>query len=183
MQTVDSITASQLLRDGRIIIYPTEAIYGIGCDPWNKNLVKKIFEIKKRPLSKPMIIIGSDIKQMTNLIDIQSLTETVTKSWPGHTTWLIPSSEDCPEWLKDAISGKVAIRISKHETVREICDHFGKPIISTSANLSNTEPSKNRDEVKLLFSSIVEHIVEGSLGGSESPSIIKDMLTEQNIRS
>ena len=69
MQTIDSYTASNLLHDGEIIIYPTESIYGIGCDPWNESSVNKIYEIKNRPSNKPMIIVGSDIAQIEKLVD------------------------------------------------------------------------------------------------------------------
>ena len=81
MITVDCITASNLLADGKIIIYPTESIFGIGCDPWNEKSVKKIYKIKGRPLNKPMIIIGTDLIQMKRLIDIDSITSTVKNTW------------------------------------------------------------------------------------------------------
>ena len=183
MQTIDSYTASNLLHDGEIIIYPTESIYGIGCDPWNESSVNKIYEIKNRPSNKPMIIVGSDIAQIEKLVDVRSLNRSVIDSWPGHSTWLIPSDKNCPPWLKDAITAKVAIRISEHETVKKLCIDFGKPLISTSANLSEVLPSKDKAEIEKIFSSSIEYIVEGSLGGSESPSIIRDMLTGEIVRS
>ena len=183
MQTIESYTASNLLHDGEIIIYPTESIYGIGCDPWNESSVNKIYEIKNRPSNKPMIIVGSDIAQIEKLVDVRSLNRSVIDSWPGHSTWLIPSNKNCPPWLKDAITAKVAIRISEHETVKKLCIDFGKPLISTSANLSEALPSKDKAEIAKIFSSSIEYIVEGSLGGSESPSIIRDMLTGEIVRS
>ena len=183
MQTIDSYTASNLLHDGEIIIYPTESIYGIGCDPWNESSVNKIYEIKNRPSNKPMIIVGSDIAHLEKLVDVRSLNRSVIDSWPGHSTWLIPSNKSCPPWLKDAITAKVAIRISEHETVKKLCIDFGKPLISTSANLSEVLPSKDKAEIEKIFSSSIEYIVEGSLGGSESPSIIRDMLTGEIVRS
>ncbi len=183
MQTIDSYTASNLLHDGEIIIYPTESIYGIGCDPWNESSVNKIYEIKNRPSNKPMIIVGSDIAQIEKLVDVRSLNRSVIDSWPGHSTWLIPSNKSCPPWLKDAITAKVAIRISEHETVKKLCIDFGKPLISTSANLSEVLPSKDKAEIEKIFSSSIEYIVEGLLGGSESPSIIRDMLTGEIVRS
>ena len=182
MITVDCITASNLLADGKIIIYPTESIFGIGCDPWNEKSVKKIYKIKGRPLNKPMIIIGTDLIQMKRLIDIDSITSTVKNTWPGHTTWLIPSKVDCPEWLKDNASGRVAVRISNHQVVKRICEEFSMPLISTSANKSNYKPSKDRKDVESIFTSEIDYIVEGDLGGNEDPSIIKDMLTGVIIR-
>ncbi|MEC7676887.1 MAG: Sua5/YciO/YrdC/YwlC family protein, partial [Pseudomonadota bacterium] len=70
-----------------------------------------------------------------------------------------------------------------YETVKKLCIDFGKPLISTSANLSEVLPSKDKAEIEKIFSSSIEYIVEGSLGGSESPSMIRDMLTGEIVRS
>ena len=84
------------LKSGEVIGYPTEAVYGIGCDPWNQSSVEKIAKIKGRESSKTFLMVASSIDQLTDLIDISTLSRQVTSSWPGHTTWLIKAKENVP---------------------------------------------------------------------------------------
>ena len=96
--------AIEYLKNGEIIGYPTEAVYGIGCDPWNKVSVDKIAKIKGRSLNKPFLMVASSIEQLDDLVDVTKLTSQVKLSWPGHTTWLIKAKENVPSWLQDTES-------------------------------------------------------------------------------
>ena len=170
------------LDTGKIIAYPTESIYGIGCDPYNYDAVQKIYKIKNRPNDKPMILIASDMKQIENLIDYNAINQSVIESWPGHTTWLLPASSACPEWLYEKDSRKVAIRVSAHTTVASICNNFKKPIISTSANKSMDDPIMEIEKIKDVFNKDIDFIVEGCLGNEPNPSVIMDLETGKMIR-
>ena len=174
--------AIEYLKNGEIIGYPTEAVYGIGCDPWNKVSVEKIAKIKRRSLNKPFLMVASSIDQLDDLIDVTQLTRQVKLSWPGHTTWLIKAKKDVPGWLQDKESRKIGIRISSHPTVKSLCDLFKKPIISTSANMSGEDEIKSQLEFKKNFSSKINYLVDGKLGSYENASTIIDMESNNKIR-
>ena len=128
--------AVKFLNKGELIGYPTEAVYGLGCDPWNKESVNKISKLKGRSPDKPFLMVISSKDQLEDLVDVSSLTDKVWKSWPGHTTWLIKAKDSVPSWMKDKQTGKVGIRMSEHPVVVDLCNLFKKPLISTSANIS-----------------------------------------------
>tara|TARA_A100001011_G_scaffold366571_1_gene419238 strand:- start:855 stop:1403 length:549 start_codon:yes stop_codon:yes gene_type:complete len=170
------------LKSGEVIGYPTEAVYGIGCDPWNQSSVEKIAKIKGRKKRQTFLMVASSIDQLTDLIDISRLSSQVKSSWPGHTTWLIKAKENVPYWLQDEQTNKVGVRISNHPLVRELCSEYGKPIISTSANISGKEEIKNQQEFIRTFSSNINYLVDGDLGDYDKASMIIDMETNRKIR-
>tara|TARA_B100000401_G_scaffold432152_1_gene369127 strand:+ start:812 stop:1360 length:549 start_codon:yes stop_codon:yes gene_type:complete len=174
--------AIEYLKKGEVIGYPTEAVYGIGCDPWNKLGVEKVAKIKRRPLNKPFLMVASSIEQLDDLVDVTKLTNQVKLSWPGHTTWLIKAKRNVPSWLQDTESRKVGIRISSHPIVKNLCDLFKKPIISTSANISGEEEIKNQLDFKKNFSLKIKYLVDGKLGHYEKTSTIIDMESNKKIR-
>tara|TARA_Y100000996_G_scaffold410834_1_gene393892 strand:+ start:872 stop:1420 length:549 start_codon:yes stop_codon:yes gene_type:complete len=170
------------LKSGEVIGYPTEAVYGIGCDPWNQSSVEKIAKIKGRKKRQTFLMVASSIDQLTDLIDISRLSSQVKSSWPGHTTWLIKAKENVPYWLQDEQTNKVGVRVSNHPLVRELCNEYGKPIISTSANISGKEEIKNQQEFIRTFSSDINYLVDGDLGDYDKASMIIDMETNRKIR-
>ena len=170
------------LKSGEVIGYPTEAVYGIGCDPWNQSSVEKIAKIKGRKKRQTFLMVASSIDQLTDLIDISRLSSQVKSSWPGHTTWLIKAKENVPYWLQDEQTNKVGVRVSNHPLVRELCNEYGKPIISTSANISGKEEIKNQQEFIRTFSSNINYLVDGDLGDYDKASMIIDMETNRKIR-
>ena len=177
-----SENAIDYLNRGKIIGYPTEGVYGLGCDPWNMKTVSKISQIKKRESNKLFLLVASQITHFETLIDIDSINNEVLSSWPGHTTWLIPAKKNTPEWLVNQENGLIAVRVSKHPIINELCDKFNKPIISTSANLSGSNNIMNKKEFINVFSETVDYLVEGNLGNSNKPSIIINMITGEKIR-
>ncbi len=177
-------TAAEVVRSGGVIAYPTEAVWGLGCDPWNQSAVKKILTIKRRPVEKGLILVASDQKQLEPLLS--SLTdeqrERLNQSWPGPVTWLIPDSEKwVPEWVRGEHSS-VAVRVSSHPVVRELCEKWGKPLVSTSANRAGEEALREQQAVTSLLGDEVDIVVTGKTGESSSPSRICDLVTGQVLR-
>tara|TARA_B100001175_G_C19472024_1_gene622277 strand:+ start:718 stop:1266 length:549 start_codon:yes stop_codon:yes gene_type:complete len=170
------------LNGGKIIGYPTEGVYGLGCDPWNMKTVSKIGQIKKREPNKLFLLVASKVNHLEALIDIDSISNEVISSWPGHTTWLIPAKKNVPIWLVNQENGLIAVRVSKHPIINQLCNKFNKPIISTSANLSGNNNIMNKKEFIDVFSETVDYLVEGDLGNSNKPSIIMNMITGERIR-
>ena len=170
---------------GQIFAYPTEAVFGLGCDPQNKEAVYKILELKNRPVEKGMILIASDFNQIAPYIRFNELPEAtqqkVLNSWPGPVTWLLPKSDYTPDWVSGD-SSMVAIRITAHPLVRLMCEHLQQPIISTSANPATADPAKTPEQLRAYFGNELA-IVSGELGKQTSPSKIFHSLTLETIRT
>ena len=164
--------ASDVLKSGTAI---TEGIY-LGCDPLKS--VENIF--KGRSKNKSFIILGSDIKYFHNIIDNTYFMDESLQS-ESFTTWVVPSNKNCPPWLKK--NDTVAIRLTKHETVKLLCDHMNAPIISTSANLSNSQYDGDIKNIEKVFDEKIDCIVKGVLGSERKPSTIKNIITKEIIRA
>ena len=174
--------AVKFLNKGELIGYPTEAVYGLGCDPWNKESVNKISKLKGRSSDKPFLMVISSKDQLDDLVDVSSLTDKVWESWPGHTTWLIKAKDSVPSWMKDKQTGKVGIRMSEHPVVVDLCNLFKKPLISTSANISGKSEIKDPSLLKKTFMTEIKYLVDGHIGNYQKTSIIIDMESGQKIR-
>jgi len=169
---------------GEVFAYPTEAVFGLGCDPQNKKAVYTILSMKSRAVEKGMILIASDFAQIKPYVLFDKLPlsskQTILASWPGPVTWLLPKSPHTPLWISGN-SDMVAVRISAHPLVQEICNHIDKPIVSTSANPAGQPAALSEQQVRAYFGDQL-HIVEGELGSQRSPSKIFNSLTMEAIR-
>ena len=177
--------AAATVQQGGVLAYPTEAVWGLGCDPWNREAVYRILEIKARPVEKGMILVAASEAQIAPLLEPLSLEqrETLFNTWPGPYTWLIPDTTGwVPEWVKGQFDS-VAVRISDHPLVRSLCEACGQPLVSTSANRAGEPPLLTEQTLHQQFGSLVDQIVSGSTGANKTPSEIRDLQTGQLIRS
>jgi tRNA threonylcarbamoyl adenosine modification protein (Sua5/YciO/YrdC/YwlC family) len=174
------------LHQGRVIAYPTEAVFGLGCDPDNEQAVNQILAIKRRPVEKGLILIASDYDQILPYIDQGQLTDSqiakIHASWPGGTTWVMPSSITTPKWITGNFDS-VAVRVSAHPVVRQLCQQFGKPLVSTSANLAGQPAIIDVNTLHNEMADQVDHIVPGEPDITLQPSRIIDALTGVIYRS
>lgn len=181
----DKIT--KILQKGGVIAYPTEGVYGFGCDPFNKNAVKKILALKQRKMAKGMILIAANWRQILPLINLKNIKPTILKkiyqSWPGPVTWILPATKLVPKWIKGE-HNSVAIRITAHPTAKKICRNFVSPIVSTSANLAGQPPIKTAKELLLQFpnDSKIAMITKGRVGRLKKPTKIFDAITGKSLR-
>lgn len=175
--------ATQALRDGQIISYPTEAVYGLGCDPFNHEAVSRLLDLKGRPESAGLILIADQPGRFSDLIEAldEECTSRVNHSWPGPVTWLFPKSERVPGWISGE-HDSVALRVTDHPLCRELCAAFGGALVSTSANRRGSEPARSGEEVEAAFAAGIAGIVEGELGGLDRPSEIRDARTGEILR-
>ena len=173
--------AKKILSEGKLIAYPTEAVYGLGCDPFNKHAVEKLLALKQRPSSKGFIILIAEWSQLTPLIgDVpENLLDNVRATWPGPVTWVFPRSNKIPDWLCGHHSS-IAIRMSAHPVARGICS--GGAVISTSANISGAMPAVDLAGLSQQFPHGIDAIFSGDLGGTGQLSSIFDVLTGQRLR-
>jgi L-threonylcarbamoyladenylate synthase len=175
--------AAHRLRQGEVIAYPTEAVYGLGCDPFNHEAVEKLLDMKGRAESAGLILIADGFSRFEEFIgevgggDLSRAEAT----WPGPVTWLFPKSALVPGWISGA-HDSVALRVSDHPVCRALCVAFGGALVSTSANRTGAEPARSREAVELAFGPLVAGVVQGELGGLERPSEIRDVRTGEVVR-
>ena len=174
--------AAAVCQAGGVIAYPTESVYGLGCDPFDQLAVFKILYLKKRPLEKGLILIASSIEQLEPLIDFdpENLRQQIAKA-EKPTTWLVPPSDRVPNWITGQ-HDKLAVRITQHETARALCEASGFPLVSTSANKGGHAPAKNAFRVRNYFNDDLDFIVTGKAGSLLRPTEIRDLATNQVIR-
>lgn len=175
------------LRMQGVIAYPTESVFGLGCDPDCEIAIQHILDLKQRPTHKGLILIAANIEQLKAYADFSSLNETqltaIKNTWPGPFTWVVPVQKT----LSKLISGdfdSIAVRVSDHPVVQQLCSEFGKPIISTSANLSGLDACVNASQVKEMFinNPLLTTIIEAEVSGLDNPSQIHHALTGQRLR-
>lgn len=113
---------ARVLRAGGVIAYPTEAVWGLGCDPWNEAAVRRLLALKGRPQEKGLILVAADIGQFDFLLhDLPpAWRERLARSWPGPNTWLVPHHHRLPAWITGR-HASVALRVSDHPRVRALC--------------------------------------------------------------
>jgi L-threonylcarbamoyladenylate synthase len=180
---LDTASAVEHLRAGSVIAYPTEAVYGLGCDPRNEAAAREILALKGRRARAGFVLIASRFAQLEPWIaDLdEALVERAMSAWPGPVTWLFPRGAQVP----DHIAGShptVALRITAHGPSRALCEAFGSALVSTSANPSTQEPARSAAQVDAYFGDRIAGILEGSLGDSTRPSEIRDLVSGNVIR-
>lgn len=176
--------ACRNLEQGKVIAYPSEAVWGLGCDPYNKDAVNRILSMKNRPREKGLILVAASSKQFDLLLQGLSAEqqETLRSSWPGHTTWLIPDPDQLiPDWIKGSHQS-VAVRVSAHPVIQQLCLLFGAAIVSTSANKTGEAEIRSRLLLEDKFVGSIDCIVAGELGQAEKPSEMRDIISGKVIR-
>jgi L-threonylcarbamoyladenylate synthase len=179
--TVDQ--AAHCLRAGEIIAYPTEAVFGLGCDPCNEQAVRRLLNLKNRPVSAGLILIADCYQRFEPFIGPVSaeLRALAMSAWPGPVSWLFPRADSVPDWLAGEHE-TIALRLTAHPTCKALCAAFAGAIVSTSANPSTAEPARSAGRVDEYFGSCLAGIVSGELGGKERPSEIRDLASGAVIR-
>jgi len=172
------------LKAGAVLAYPTEAVWGLGCDPENEDATLRLLAIKERPVDKGLILIAGALEQIEYLLAplTPQQRQTVAAAWPGPTTWLIPDINDLiPRWIKGE-HDSVAIRVTAHPLASQLCLAFGRPLVSTSANLAGQPAARSAEEVQAELGSRIDGLVEGELGQEAKPSRIIDLISGVTLR-
>ena len=183
MLTPDLSNAIRTVQAGGVLAYPTEAVYGLGCNPADLAAVQRILTLKQRPADKGMILVAADLSQLeAYLLPLDAaLQARVLPTWPGPVTWLLPVRPD----VSPLIRGKhdmLAVRITAHPVCRALCEQLGHPLISTSANLSDQAPARSAAEVQQQFGSQLGYILDAPLGEQNQPTEIRHGLTGEIVR-
>ena len=176
--------ACHALSAGGVIAYPTEAVWGLGCEPQNRHACIKLLHLKERDWRKGMILIAADFGQLRPYVADLSAEQMAPafKSWPGPATWLLPSSTHTPEWVRGE-HDSIAVRVTAHPVAAALCRAYGGPIVSTSANRAGQAPAMSASQVRLRFGVQLDALVAGALGGLDKPTQIRDLLTGEVLRA
>ncbi|MHB1375694.1 MAG: L-threonylcarbamoyladenylate synthase, partial [Thauera sp.] len=161
----------------------TEAVWGLGCDPWDAAAVQRLLELKMRPMEKGLILVAAHIDQFDFLLDDlpERWLDRLAGTWPGPNTWLVPHRERLPEWITGQ-HDSVALRVSDHPLVARLCALTG-PLVSTSANPAGRPAARSRLRVEQYFPAQLDAVLNGPLGGRRNPSTIRDVRSGEVIRA
>lgn len=171
------------MRLGGVIAYPTEAVWGLGCDPFNSEAVDRLLQLKDRPVEKGVILIAADLAQIepfiSHLDDLQR--QRLKNTWPGPVTWLVPNNGLAPEWITGN-STAVALRVTNHPVAAGLCRAFGGPIVSTSCNPAGLPPARSIHQVRRYFGQQLDGTSNGLVGKRAQPSEIRDLISGEIVR-
>jgi len=170
------------LKAGEVVAYPTEAVYGLGCDPLNEAAVMSLLAIKQRPIEKGLILIASSLEQLRPYLVLnQTIICRITSTWPEPVTWVIPAPPWVPKWLTGEHQS-LAVRITNHPIARDLCAQFGGPLVSTSANPTTQPAIKESRKLLKTFAGSDIFIVHGKVGALAQETAIYDAVSVKRLR-
>lgn len=173
---------ARVVRQGGVIAYPTEAVWGLGCDPWDEAAVLRLLALKNRSPDKGLILVADTIRQFDFILDDlpEAWLNRLASTWPGPNTWLVPHRGLLPDWIT-GVHDSVALRVSDHPLVGELCALTG-PLVSTSANPAGRPSATSALRVRQYFPDQLDAILTGPLGGRRNPSLIRDLVSGRVVR-
>lgn len=184
LQHLSIAQGASVIRSGGVVAYPTEAVWGLGCDPFSEDALRHILDLKRREMGMGVILVAANIAQLQPyLVGIKpSQFKTLQDSWPGPITWLIPNNGYAPDWITGG-RDTLAVRVTDHPFVQALCLQSGSPIVSTSANPHKMPPARTRLKVRCYFSDRVDYVTAGEVGGRNKPSEIRHLISGQIQRA
>jgi L-threonylcarbamoyladenylate synthase len=171
--------AATILLNNGVIGYPTETVYGIGCNTFNAHAVNRIYELKNRDRSKALILIAADVIQISDLVETIPVQaeKLIEIFWPGPLTIVLNASPRLQEFAFRK-SKTIAVRIPDSKICLSLLKICGFPIVSTSANKSGESAAANAQEVEAIFGAQLDAIIDGGLAPSKVPSTVVDLTRE-----
>ena len=175
--------AARVIRQGGIIAYPTESVYGLGCDPENFSAVLELLNIKNRPVAMGFILIAADLQHLQPYMATlsKSTLNRIRATWLGPMTWLVPAHPHVPVWIRGK-HASVAVRITAHPIAAALCTMIDGALISTSANIHGRTTARTALQAHRIFGSAIDYVLPGHVGNLPKPTEIRDALTNKIIR-
>ena len=170
--------ASQVVRDGGLVVYPTDTVYGLGCDPFNVNGVKRVFRVK-RDREKPLPILScsvADLEKIAHLSDVAR--KIVAKLWPGPLTIIVPKKPALPDVVTCGLDS-VGVRVPEHDVAVQLIRLSGGLLVGTSANKTGQKPACTASEALEQLGEKVDVILDGGPAPLGEPSTVVDLTTEK----
>jgi L-threonylcarbamoyladenylate synthase len=175
--------AARVVRHGGIVAYPTEAVYGLGCNPLQLETVVRLLALKNRPASKGLILIAASWDQLEPYLlplDV-ALRKRVDATWPGPVTWLLPARAEVPRVLRGE-HDTLAVRITAHPLAAALCRAAGSALVSTSANRAGRPPARTSLQVRAAFGNALDFVLCGPTATRGRPTEIRDGRTGAIVR-
>ncbi len=169
------------LSQGGLIAYPTEGVWGLGCDPANEEAVGRLLQLKSRPVEKGLILVAASLNQLSPYVASLPDKKSLLVEHERPVTWVVNHGGYCSDWLTGG-RDTLAIRLSSHPVICALCLEFGGSLVSTSANPAGVAPALTAEEVKNYFSDLIDVMVEGELGGENGASEIRDFPSGKILR-
>ena len=174
--------AAAILQQGGVVAYPTEGVWGLGCDPRNADAVLRLLALKHRSWHKGLILIAASHEQIAPFVmATPGMMKRIRTTWPGPVTWLLPARDATPQWLRGS-HRSVAVRVTAHPVAAALCRRFGGALVSTSANIAGRPAARRRLQVEHYFGTKLDYIVPGALGSQQGTTEIRDANSGAVIR-
>jgi len=172
--------AVEILKNGGIVIHPTETVYGIGCDPFNSETCERVQRLKKREGTKPLLLLASSLSQVESLTGglPAAALKLAGAFWPGPLTMVIRPVKELPKHLFGESAG-VAFRVTSHPLAASLAREFGCPVTSTSANITGRKPVVTYEDAERLFGESVDIILKNNKPLNGKPSTVVDITLKQ----
>ncbi len=170
--------ASQIVSNGGLVVYPTDTVYGLGCDPFNVKAVKRVFRVKgdrKKPL--PILACSvADLEKIARLSDVAR--KIAAKFWPGPLTLIVPKKPALPDIVTNDLDS-VGVRVPKHDMAIQLIHLSDGLLVGTSANKTGHKPSCTASEALEQLGEEVDVVLDGGKALFEKPSTVADLTTEE----
>lgn len=171
------------LRRSGVVAYPTEGVFGLGCDPRSPDALARLLALKARPASAGLILIAAEFSQLAPwLAPLDPAREArAAATWPGPVTWVWPAAARVDPRLSGG-RDTLAVRVTAHPTAAALCHAFGGALVSTSANRHGEPPARAAAEVRAAFGAELDAVVDAPCAGLAGPTEIRDALTGRVLR-
>ncbi len=170
MEQINS--ASKIVNTGGLIAYPTDTVYGFGCDPENTESIERLFEVKKRE-NKAIPILFDNMQSMEKFVYLTNQEKKIgNKFWPGALTIIAKLKKELPSLIHQN-TGYIGVRIPNSEISIELIKQCNGHLTGTSANISNNPSIRNADDIKNIFKNKIDYVIDGGLLKAKESTIIK----------
>jgi len=177
--------AAVVFSQGGIIAYPTEAVFGLGCDPDDEKAVNKLLLLKRRSVDKGLILLAASYTQLLPYLNNSAISQdkyvTILSRWPNAITQVLPANNNISPLLC-GVFNSIAVRITNHPDVVALCKLTNKAIVSTSANLAGQPPATTWQQVEQQLGDKVDCIIKTNTLGFLKPTRIINGLTGDILR-
>jgi L-threonylcarbamoyladenylate synthase len=174
--------AVRVIKDGGVILYPTDTIYGLGCNAFDARAVARIYAIKRRPSNQPVLTLINSAAALDGLVEhITDKAKILIRTfWPGPVTFVFRAKSDVPQCILSE-DGKIGIRLPKHDFCRRLCDLSAVPVLSTSANISGIPQTGKIEILKNIFAREVDLFIDAGDCNSITVSTIVDVTDREPV--
>lgn len=175
--------AAGCVKSAGVLAYPTEAVFGLGCDPRDSAAVRRVITLKGRTAEKGLILVAAHWHQVEPFIrPLSAQTRSLIEpTWPGPNTWIVPARRNLSELLTGG-SGRIAIRITALPILRDLCEACATALVSTSANPTGLAPARDAATVARYFPSGIDYTLDAPVGGDSQPSRLFDAESGERLR-